>query len=503
MLYTKPPKVNSFKGDVFENDLKVLVIPVFQKEGKPLLEGIVEKANAFVNNALRNAIDLGQFKGEVSEVLKIFAKNKLIAFVGLGDLSVSKENKMENIRRSYAAVARALKDSFDRVLFTVDDEKLDNDLKREAIIGALLGSYSLEAFKNEKKNKLKEVYFNVEEYIINEAVAIAEGVYLARDLANAPPNEVAPPKLVEKVKGLFKDLKNVEIKVFDYDGLVKKGFGGIVSVGKGSDEKPRLIILKYKGSQKDEKPLAIVGKTIVFDSGGINLKPSQSLFEMRADKAGGATALGVLWSVARLSLPVNLVVLIPAAINVPSGSSYLPSDVIKMWDGTYVEVTNTDAEGRLTLADALAYAAKEFDAKEIIDLATLTGAAWIALGPLIAAYFTRDENLSKLIEKASRTTGEKLWRLPMEDSYKKLFSKKAPLGDVANAVARAGGAITAALFLERFVHGKPWIHLDIAGPGIGSDAQGLAPEYWPQGIAPGFGVRLLVEYLKNKISEKN
>jgi len=502
LLYTKPPRANIFKGDIFENDLKAIVIPVFQREGKPVVEGIAEKADIFVNGALKNAISLDQFKGEISEILKTFAKNKLVLFVGLGDLSANEEVKMENIRRGYAAVVRALKNSFEKVLFIID-EKLEENLKREAVIGVLLGSYSLEAFKNEKKRKLKEVYFNVEEHIINEAVAIAEGVYLARDLANAPPNEVAPPKLVEKVKNLFNNFKNIEIKVFNYNDLVKKEFGGIISVGKGSDEKPRLLILKYKGSQKDEKPLAVIGKTIVFDSGGINLKPSQSLFDMRADKAGGATALGVLWSVAKLSLPINLVVLIPAAINVPSGSSYLPSDVIKMWDGTYVEVTNTDAEGRLTLADALAYAAKEFDAKELIDLATLTGAAWIALGPLIAAYFTRDENLSKLIEKASRITGEKLWRLPMEDSYKKLFPKKAPLGDVANAVTRAGGAITAALFLERFVHGKPWIHLDIAGPGIGSDAQGLAPEYWPQRIAPGFGVRLLVEYLKSKVSEKN
>ncbi len=500
MLYTRPPNVSSFTGDIIENDFRAIVIPVFKKNNKVAIEGVAEKADSFANGMFKEAIELGQFKGEVAEILKIFTKNKVLLFVGLGELSAKDEEKLENMRRAYAVASGNLKETSEKVLFAVEGS-LKADLKREAVIGALLGSYALEKFKKEKKTKLKEVYFNIEKEIIDEATAIAEGVYLARDLANAPPNEVTPSKLVEKVKKLFKGLKNVEIEVYDYKDLVEKGFGGIVSVGKGSDEKPRLLILKYKGGRKDEKSLAVVGKTIVFDSGGINLKPSQSLFDMRADKAGGATALGVFWTIVRLSLPLNIVVLMPAAINVPSGSSYLPSDVIRMWDGTYVEVTNTDAEGRLTLADALAYAAKELDAKEIIDLATLTGAAWIALGPLIAAYFTRDEELSEHITSASKKSGEKIWRLPLEDSYKRLFSKKAPVGDIANAVARAGGAITAALFLERFIHGKPWIHLDIAGPGIGSDAQGLAPEYWPHGIAPGFGVRLLVEYIKNKTIE--
>jgi len=191
----------------------------------------------------------------------------------------------------------------------------------------------------------------------------------------------------------------------------------------------------------------------------------------------------------------------PAAINAPSGSAYLPSDVIRMWDGTMVEVNNTDAEGRLVLGDALAYAAKSLNARELIDLATLTGAIVIALGPLIAGLFTRNKDMEEDILKASSVSGEKIWPMPLEDSYKAFMTRASPLGDIANsALMRAAGAIYGALFLERFTHGKPWMHLDIAGPGIGLDADGVTPDYWPQGLAPGYGVRLILEYLRSKIS---
>lgn len=493
MLYTRPPKVEEYKGDLLENDFKALVVPVPKSGDKPDLEGVAADIDKAVGRQLSEAIKLGQFKGEAGEILKVFGKGKLIVYVGLGDRKASAEKLAENTRVAYAAASDQLVETVERALVVVDG---DGDIAREAVIGSLLAAYRFEAFKSEKKAKLSGIAFNVDGRLLEEALAIAEGVYLARDLANAPPHEVSPPKLAEKLSKLFGGLEGVEVEVFDYERLVKEGFGGIVNVGKGSEEKPRLIILKYNWGKG--KPIALVGKTMVFDSGGINLKPSQSLFEMRADKAGGAAVAGVLWSVARLKLPISVVALIPAAMNVPSGTSYLPSDVIRMWDGTYVEVTNTDAEGRLTLADAIAYAAKALEAEEIIDLATLTGAAWIALGPLIAALFTSNDKLADRLQRASAKTGEKIWRLPLEEAYKRLLSKKAPLADIANAVARGGGAITAALFLERFAKGKPFAHIDIAGPGIGLEAQSVAPQYWPKGLAPGFGVRLILEYLRSK-----
>jgi len=495
VLYTKPPRVETLEEDPLEAGVGDIVIPVFKdREGGVRIEGLAARADGLVGGLLSKAVKAGRFKADVGETLTGYTGDgRAIHFVGAGE-DVEEAKALENARGSMAAAVRGLLEKSETVALAL---KPFGDAAREGLLGALMGAYAFEAFKNEKKAKLSKILVDLGTEAVREAAAIAEGVYLARDIANAPPHEVAPPKLAEKLRDLFSAFSNVEIEVFDYDRLVREGFGGIVNVGRGSDEKPRLVIIKYRGGEGE--PIALVGKTIVFDSGGINLKPSQSLFDMRADKAGGAAVVGATWAIAKLGLKVNLVTLVPAAINVPSGSSYLPSDVIRMWDGTYVEVTNTDAEGRLVLADALAYAAKSMGAREIVDLATLTGAAWIALGPLYAALFTRNEDLAKAIEEASAKTGERVWRLPLVDEYKNMLAEKAPLGQVANAAMKSGGAICAALFLERFTHGKPWAHLDIAGPGIGSDAGSLAPKYWPQNLAPGWGVRLLVEYVKSRV----
>ncbi|MEB3860410.1 MAG: leucyl aminopeptidase family protein, partial [Desulfurococcales archaeon] len=368
----------------------------------------------------------------------------------------------------------------------------------EVLVSGLLAAYRLEAFKGSSKRKLKQVGLLGSSVDPTYAAAVAEGVYLARDIANAPPNMLPPRVLGEKLKDLFRGVEGVEVDVIDYDGLVREGFGGIVNVGKGSEEKPVLVILKYKGGEG--VPKAIVGKTVVFDTGGINLKPSQGITYMRSDKAGGAAVAGTIWALARMKARVNVVGLMPAVINAPSGSAYLPSDVIRMWDGTLVEITNTDAEGRLILADAIAFAAKKLQASEIIELSTLTGAIVVALGPLISGLFTRNKDIERGLSKASQVTGEKVWPMPMEESYKVYLTKSAPLGEIANSGTRYGGAIYGALFLERFSHGKPFAHLDIAGPGMAYEVGAAQPEYWPPGLAPGYGVRLLVEYFTGKTS---
>lgn len=496
MLFSTIPKADVARGDPFEAPVRAVVVPVARKDGKPVIEGVAARADRLTGGVLSRAAEAGDYSAKPGEILKGYYNGRIVLFTGIGD-SGERHRRLEDLRSSYAKAVSLLLDKAESALVIV--ESSDDLEAREAVVGALLGAYKFDYFKtsDDKKRKLSNLLFTVSESTLREAVAIAEGVYLARDLANAPPHEVSPPKLAEKVRSLFSKLGNVEVEVLDYDRLVEEGFGGIVAVGKGSKEKPVLVILKYKGSEGE--PIALVGKTMVFDSGGINLKPSQALFEMRADKAGGSAVLGALWAIAKLGLKVNIVALIPAAINVPSGESYLPSDVIKMWDGTTVEVTNTDAEGRLTLADAIAYAAKALNAREIVDLATLTGAAAVALGPLIAAIFTRNQELLEEFKRAGEVTGEKVWPLPLEDSYKAALEKKAPLADVANAAMRYGGAISAALFLERFNHGKPHVHLDIAGPGIGLGGEAVnPPAYWPQGLAPGWGVRILFEYIKSK-----
>lgn len=493
VLYTRPPRVEVYQGDPFASDCESLVAPVFQgSDGRPLVEslGALDKSGV-----MKGIVEAGFFKANVGEVFKVFVEGKLVIYTGIGRVDEERFKLLENARRGFATGVKQVIESAKCTLLITSG--LDGDVARESLIASLLAAYRLEAFSSERKRVLERILVDRSDLNLDYVMAVAEGVYLARDIANAPPHELPPRRLAGIVRELFSKFSNVTVEVFDYERLVKEGFGGIVSVGMGSEEKPVMVIVSYKGSS--EPPIALVGKTVVFDSGGVNLKTGESIFYMRSDKAGGAAILGALWAIAKLGLRLNVVGLIPAVINVPSGSSYLPSDVIRMWDGTMVEVTNTDAEGRLIIGDAIAYASKALGASEIIDLATLTGAIVVALGPLIAGLFTRDERLKEELMEASRVTGEKLWPMPMEDDYKQWLTRGALIGDIANAGQRVGGAIYGALFLERFSHGKPHAHLDIAGPGMGYEASGITPQYWPdRSLAPGYGVRLLVEYLTSK-----
>ncbi|MCE4609287.1 MAG: leucyl aminopeptidase family protein [Desulfurococcales archaeon] len=484
VLFTNPPVIA--KKTLEEYTGKVIVVPIMQKDEKPVITETVESLDKKHGLELEKLIETGLLTGKKGETIDVYRGGKRFIVAGLGGKDLEDAS-----RRVFAKIIKQLVEKEKEVYLVLND--LENDSAREAVIGALLGAYKLEHFKKEKKRKLEAIFVD-KDLPISEITAIVEGIYLARDVANSPPNELYPEKLSQYVRELFSNIGNVEVEVKTYEQLVEEGFGGIINVGKGSAHKPALIIIRYKGA--DSKPLALVGKTLVFDAGGINLKPSHSITSMRLDKAGGAAVLGATWIIAKTGLPVNLITLLPAAINVPSGESYLPSDVIKMWDGTRVEITNTDAEGRLVLADAIAYAAKKYDADPIIELSTLTGAIVVALGGLIAGLFTRDEELRKLIEQASKKTGEKVWYMPMVDEYKVYMTKNAKVGDIDNAGMRWGGAIYAALFLEKFTHGKRFVHLDIAGPGIGFEAGPAAPEYWPQGLGPGFGARLIFEAVK-------
>ena len=489
MLYTRPPAVVvvGSPGEGLESS-NPLVIPVIKKDGKPVIEGFVAEADSSLGGVLSKAANTGLFKGDVGEIYVVPGKAGPVYFIGAGEAG------SEDVRKALAKVAKQLVEKFEEALVVLDT--LPSEVRGEALLGFLLGAYRLEAFKSEKKAKLSRISVSgISDDEASKVIAIVEGVYLARDVANAPPNDLYPEKLAEKVRELFSKLNNVEVEVFDYERLVREGFGGLVNVGKGSVHKPVLIKLHYRGG---DRKVAVVGKTIVFDTGGIQLKQPQMMFTMYADKAGGAAVLGIVWTAAKLGVKLDLYGLLSAAINAPSGEAYLPSDVIRMWDGTMVDVGHTDAEGRLAIADAIAYAAKEIGADIVIDLATLTGAAVVALGPLIAALFTRDDELAKLFEKASEDTGELLWRMPMADVYKSLLVKQARLGDTSNIGGRWAGAIIGALFLEKFSHGKRFVHLDIAGPGIGGwDAASIAPDYWPGKHAPGYGVRLVLEVLRS------
>jgi leucyl aminopeptidase len=268
------------------------------------------------------------------------------------------------------------------------------------------------------------------------------------------------------------------------------GLNGIVSVGKGSDNPPKMLTLEHNGTSADATPYLLVGKTVTFDTGGISLKPSEKMDEMKFDKCGGCTVLGLMRAISELKLPIRVIGIMPCVENMPSSSSYRPGDIIKMFNGKTVEVLNTDAEGRIILADAIAYGVKTFRPRLIIDLATLTGASIIALGANVAAMIGTAVDLKTRLKRLSKDTGEKMWELPLWEEFHDQI--KSHVADIKNIGGRPGGAITAAAFLSNFTDGIPWVHLDIAGTAWTQDGTSKK-SYNPKG-ATGFGLRTIVKF---------
>jgi leucyl aminopeptidase len=327
---------------------------------------------------------------------------------------------------------------------------------------------------------------------IKNSEIISEGVIFARNIANLPPNECTPTTLTTFAKIIAKKNK-VKCVIFSQNELQKKGFGGITAVGQGSKNEPKLIVLEYQGGKQNERPIVLVGKAVTFDTGGISLKPGEKMDEMKFDKCGGCTVLGIMKALSELKLPVNVVGIIPSVENMPSGESYRPGDIIKLYNGKTAEILNTDAEGRLILADAMAYGEKQYSPKVIIDFATLTGACIIALGNNVAAIVSNDEKLKQKINESSKRTTEEVWELPLNDDYMDLI--KSDVADMKNVgIGRAAGTITAAAFLRNAIKETPWIHIDIAGVAWTQAATKSKP-YIPKG-ATGFGVRLILDYLQ-------
>ena len=281
--------------------------------------------------------------------------------------------------------------------------------------------------------------------------------------------------------------KNVHVKVLDAKEMKDLNMNALLGVASGSFLPPKFIILEYGGGKKSEAPVVLVGKGLTFDSGGISIKPSEKMDEMKSDMAGGAAVMGTIMAVSDLHLPVNVVGLIPATENLPGGKAYKPGDVLKSMSGQTIEVVNTDAEGRLVLADALAYAGR-FQPAAIIDIATLTGACIVALGDHVAGLLGTDDDLKRRLKEAAEITGERIWELPLWEDYHEQI--KSDVADYKNSGGRAAGTITAAAFLHKFVGNYPWAHLDIAGPAWLTKAN----PYIPKG-ASGVGVRLLVRFL--------
>jgi leucyl aminopeptidase len=362
--------------------------------------------------------------------------------------------------------------------------------------GAKLALYSFDKYKKEKKSKSPNLTILSSDQKISLTVSKAnitsDGVIYTREMANLPPNECNPVRLAGLAKSLSSKNK-LKCVVLSKSELRQKGFGGITAVGQGSRNEPKLIILEYNG-KKGDKPIVLVGKGVTFDTGGISIKPADKMDEMKFDKCGGCTVLGIMKAASELKLPVNLVGIIPSVENMPGGESYRPGDIIKLYDGKTAEILNTDAEGRLILFDALSYGIKTYKPKEIIDFATLTGACIVALGANVAGLISNNKKITDKLAKSSQNTGEQIWQLPINDDYMDMI--KSDYADIRNTgPGRVAGTITAAAFLANAVGTTPWAHFDIAGTAW---VQGGSKEksYNSKG-ATGFGVRLILDYLSS------
>jgi leucyl aminopeptidase len=377
-------------------------------------------------------------------------------------------------------------------------KNMDKEHLSAMVEGIKLSDYSFNNYKrDEDRNDLNQVRILIindmknNQKIIQHSVVVSDAVLYTRDISNLPPNDCSPKDLVTFSKKLSENQK-IKVRVIEKEEMKSYGFEGILAVGKGSASSPKLIVLEYPGSTKN-RPIVIVGKAVTFDTGGISIKPSEKMEEMKFDKCGGCNVLGIMKAVSDLGLDTNVIGIIPAVENMPSGTSYRPGDIIKMYNRKTVEVLNTDAEGRIILGDALSFAVKTFAPKAIIDMATLTGAAIIALGTNVAAMVGNDDDLVTKILQYSNQTGEKIWQLPLFEEYKEQL--KSSNADMKNIGGRSAGAITAAAFLSNFVEDTPWVHLDIAGTAWTQEGT-KEKSYNPKG-ATGFGIRTIVKYISS------
>ena len=380
------------------------------------------------------------------------------------------------------------------VLLAEGGPDLGDALQSEAFLeGLLLSSYRFESYKSKSETRFKGIE-EIEivsskrsvEKALARAIVICDATTQARDLVNMPPLDCTPAHLVKRAKEVAKRGK-LEIKVFDREALKRIGAGGLLAVSQGSDQPPYLIRLSYKPRGRRGKILGLVGKGVTFDSGGLSIKTAGGMETMKCDMAGAAAVLSAMQAVAHFKPRFEVRAYIPATENMIAGSATRPGDVIKALNGKSIEVLNTDAEGRLILADALALAEKE-GCDTLVDLATLTGACMVALGTDYAGLFCADPKLREKLQEAAENSGERLWSMPLAPEYKENI--KSPVADIKNTGGPYGGAITAALFLKEFVKTDKWAHLDIAGPAFADSAKGILPRG-----GTGFGVRTLVRFI--------
>jgi len=480
--------------DFKEDKIETLIIPVCENKAihqDRTIKGLIRKARA-----------LEEFNGAAKETVTFYSPGGTrvtrATMIGLG--KHEKVNPETFRAMAGGAVKEAMKKKLASVSIAVPAAK-NVGMKIASIIealgeGALLGNHLFSRYKNDEKLKpLEEIFLLADaETVMDHAKTcdrietVCQGTLLAREWVNTPSNDKPPAQFARAISRAA-EKENLTISVLDDKALRQKKFGALLAVAAGSENKPRLVVLEYR-SRGAGKTIALVGKGVTFDSGGLNLKPGSSMEDMKSDMSGAAAVAATMITLAKLKPKVNVVGVMPIVENMPSGSATRPGDIVRSYAGKTVEVGNTDAEGRLILIDAMAYAIKMYKPDTLIDLATLTGACLVALGEKIAGLFSTDDTLADIVLESGEKTRERCWRLPLPEDYKEMLkSDFADLKNIGNT--RWGGAITAALFMGEFTEGTRWAHIDIAGPAYSNKESA----YCGAG-ATGFGVRLLCDLIE-------
>ena len=481
-----------------------VVVGVFEPRKLTLAAELLDNA---AHNHLTDIIRRGDMEGKAGSTLLLHSvPGTLCDRVLLVGLGKEKEFGDKEFCDAMRSAVRTLNETgaFDGTIFLTETGVRKRTAAwrvRQATIVAQETVYRFDQFKSKKdkvRRPLRKLTFVVDrrnelagaEQALNQGKAIAEGMFLAKNLANLPGNLCTPAYLAETAQKMALDHK-LECQVLERDEMAALGMHSLLSVAKGSQQPPKLIVLQYKGGKSDEQPLVLVGKGVTFDTGGISLKPAAEMDEMKYDMCGAACVLGTIKAAALTKLPINLTVIVPTTENMPGGGASRPGDIVTSMSGQTIEILNTDAEGRLILCDALTYAAR-FAPEIVIDVATLTGACVIALGHVATGLFANNDALARELLNAGEEAHDRAWQMPLWNDYQDLL--KSPFADMANIGGRWGGSITAACFLSRFTRKYVWAHLDIAGTAWKSGAE--------KG-ATGRPVPLLMHYLLKRAGKLN
>ena len=475
----------------------------FAKSGKSvsgtvfLLSGedsaVTQQAKSFAGPSFGKALTAGEFKGKSGSTLDVLVPegtdiDRLVVF-GTGKVAELKEGDWLKLGGSMAAKIGSAKAV--TILAELPETTPSAGNVADLAAGLLLRAYKFDKYKTKKDDDAPKAAAKVTILVNDPAAAkkafaereaIVAGVFTARDLVNEPANILGTLEFADKAKELAK--LGVDVEILTEKEMKKLGMGALLGVAQGSVRPPRMVIMKWNGGKAKDKPVAFVGKGVVFDSGGISIKPAGGMEDMKGDMGGAAAVTGLMHALAARKAKANVIGIIGIVENMVDGNAQRPGDIVKAMNGMTIEVLNTDAEGRLVLADALHYCRMKFEPKFMVNLATLTGAIMVALGQQHAGLFSNDDELSANLTAAGLATGERLWRMPMGPDYDKLID--TPNADMKNIGGRYGGSITAAQFLQRFVGDTKWAHLDIAGTAMGSPSSEIS-----SGWASGFGVRLL------------